>query len=145
MSIYNYDSIQIVGKAARDAEMRYLPSGSAITSFSIPVDRSYKDKNGEMVKRTIWYTIKVFGKFAEVCQRIEKGDMLLIVGELQADWSTGAPKIYNKQDGTQGASNEVNAQTVRFLSKKKSSEVSTSNVVDDGNGNIGTLEDEFPF
>ena len=117
MSLYTYDSTELIGKVGRDAEMRYMPNGNAITSFSVAVDRSYK-KDGEQIKRTIWYRISVYGKFAEVCRNITKGETLFIRGELQADWTTGAPKVYSKQDGTSGASFELNATEIRFLSPK---------------------------
>ena len=117
MSLYTYDSTIVTGKVGRDAEMKYMPSGDPVTSFSVAVDRSFK-KDGTEVKRTIWYRVSVFGKFAEVCQNIKKGDNVLCVGNLEADWATGAPRIWNKQDGSAGSSFELTAQTVRFLSRK---------------------------
>jgi len=117
MSLYTYDSTIVTGKVGRDAEMKYMPSGDPVTSFSVAVDRSFK-KDGTEVKRTIWYRVSVFGKFAEVCKDIKKGDSVLCVGNLEADWATGAPRIWNKQDGSAGSSFELTAQTVRFLSRK---------------------------
>jgi len=52
MSLYDYDETIICGRVGKDAEMRYLSSGDAVTSFSVAVDRSYK-KNDETVKKTI--------------------------------------------------------------------------------------------
>jgi single-strand DNA-binding protein len=120
MSLYSYDNITIVGKVGRDAEMRFMPNGDPVTAFSVAVDRSYK-KDGENIKRTIWYKVSVFGKFAEVCKDIKKGNNVFVSGDLQADWSTGSPKIFQKQDGGHGASFEVTAQIVRFLSPKSES------------------------
>lgn len=117
MSLYDYDELTIIGKAGKDAEMKFLASGTAITSFSVAVDRSYK-KDGETVKKTIWYRVSVFGKFAEVCKGIAKGDRLLVVGNLTPD-DNGGPRIWQKTDGSSGSSFEVNASTVRFLSDRK--------------------------
>ena len=64
MSFYSYDNTVIVGKVGRDAEMRFSGNGTAMTSFSVAVDRSFK-KDGENVKRTIWYRVQVFGKLAK--------------------------------------------------------------------------------
>ena len=131
MSFYTHDKTVILGAAGKDAEMRYLPSGDPITSFSVAVDRSYK-KDGEQMKRTIWYRVQVFGKLAEICKDIKKGDKLYIEGELQADWSTGSPKIFEKKDGTSSASFEVTCREIKFLSPKR-------------NDNPVVAEDDIPF
>lgn len=118
MSWYSFDNTVIVGKVGKDAEMRYMPNGNAVTSFSVAVDRSYK-KDGESVKRTIWYRVQVFGKLAEVCKDVTKGDTILAAGSLDADWTTGSPRIWNKQDGSAGSSFELTANEIKFLSAKK--------------------------
>lgn len=138
MSLYDYDKTTVIGKAGRDAEMRYMPNGEAVTKFSVAVDRSYKPKDGEMVKRTIWYSVQVFGKFAETCANIKKGDKVLVEGELQADWTNGAPRIWKSAEGESKCSFELTAQTVRFLSPKKTSEQPTQQAAQ-------VAEDEFPF
>ncbi len=117
MSFYSYDNTVIVGKVGKDAEMRYSSNGTAMTSFSVAVDRSYK-KDGETIKRTIWYRAQVFGKLAEICKDVKKGETVLLEGSLEADWSTGAPKVYNKQDGSAGASFDLTVKEIKFLSAK---------------------------
>ena len=116
MSWYSYDNTTIVGKVGRDAEMRYMPNGTAVTSFSVAVDRSYK-KDGEIIKRTIWYRIQAFGKLAEVCKDVSKGATILVSGALDADWDTGSPRLWSKQDGSAGSSFELTANEVKFLSQ----------------------------
>jgi single-strand DNA-binding protein len=122
VSLYNYDQTIIVGKAGGDAEMRFTPSGVAVTSFSVAVDRSHK-KDGEKVKLTIWYKVSVWGNFAEVVSNIKKGERVLVEGQLEPDPKTGGPKVYAKKDGTSGASFEIKAREVRFLSDKSTVEV----------------------
>lgn len=117
MSWYSYDNTIVVGKVGRDAEMRFMPNGTAVTKFSVAVDRSYK-KDGEEIKRTIWYSVQVFGKLAEVCKDISKGDTIMAVGSLDPDWETGAPRIWNKQDGSPASSFELRATEIKFLSSK---------------------------
>ena len=136
MSFYTYDKTVILGTVGKNAEMRFTPKGDAVTSFSVAVDRSYKPKDGETVKRTIWYRAVVFGKLAEICKDIVKGDKLYLEGELQADWTSGSPKIFDKTNGDKGASFEVNVREIKFLSPKKTNaaEVST-----------GEDTQEFPF
>ena len=96
-----YHSITLVGNLGRDPEMRYLPSGAAVTSFSVAVNKSYTKASGEKVKETVWLRISAFGKLAEVVnQYCKKGQTVLVVGELQADKDTGSPRIWTAQDGT---------------------------------------------
>ena len=119
-----WHQIQAVGNLGRDPEMRYLPKGTAVTSFSIAVNKEYTSASGEKVKETIWIRVSTFGKHAEVCnQYLKKGSRVLVVGELQPDKATGNPKVWTSKDGTPSASFDVTANTVRFLSSvEKSSE-----------------------
>jgi single-strand DNA-binding protein len=121
MGLFSYDLTVVCGAAAKDCEMRYSPDGKAVSSFSVPVDRSYKDKaSGELVKRTIWYRITTFDKLAETCnQRVRKVSTVLVIGEMTPDWNTGSPRIWKRQDGTEGASYEVAAREVKFLTPRE--------------------------
>ena len=74
MSLYQYDKTQVLGTVGRNAEMRFMPNGDAVTKFSVAVDRSYKPKDGDVIKRTIWYSVQVFGKFAETCANAKGAD-----------------------------------------------------------------------
>ncbi|MEZ0397245.1 MAG: single-stranded DNA-binding protein [Anaerolineales bacterium] len=121
-----YHTLIIVGNVGRDPEMRYTPSGQAVTSFSVATNRQYTNNNGELVKETIWFRISAWGKQAEVCnQYLRKGSKVLIEGRLTADQNTGGPRVWTGQDGQPRASFEVTAQTVRFLSSRAESETGT--------------------
>jgi single-strand DNA-binding protein len=114
-----YHTIIIVGNLGKDPEMRYTPSGQAVTSFNVATNRQYTGSDGNMVKETIWFRISVWGKQAESCsQYLKKGSKVLIEGRLNADPQTGGPKIWTRQDGSAGSSFEVTANTVRFLSSR---------------------------
>lgn len=114
-----YQSLTIVGRLGRDPEMRYMPNGDPVTSFSVATDRTYNDKNGQKVKETTWFRISAFGKQADNTNTyLHQGSMVLIEGRLRVDPSTGGPAVYTKKDGTSGASFEVVANTIRFLSPK---------------------------
>lgn len=114
-----YHTLIIVGNVGKDPEMRYTPSGQAVTSFSVATNRQYTTGTGETVKESIWFRVTTWGKQAEICnQYVKKGMKVLIEGRLTPDKVTGNPRIYKKNDGTPGASFEVNASTVRFLSSK---------------------------
>lgn len=114
-----YHTIILAGNLGRDPEMRYTPSGSAVTNFSIAVNDDYTNNNGERVKRTIWVRVSAWGKQAETCnQYLKKGSKVLVEGRLIADQATGGPRVWTGQDGSTRSSFEVSAQTVRFLSSR---------------------------
>lgn len=111
-----YQKMIIAGNLGKDPEMRYAPNGDAVTNLNVATNRKYTDKAGQPVKETTWFRVSVWGKQAETCnQYLKKGSAVLIEGRLQADKTTGGPRIYQRQDGTSGASFEVTAESVRFL------------------------------
>lgn len=114
-----YHTLIIVGNVGKDPEMRFTPSGQAVTSFSVATNRQYTTGNGEQVKETIWFRVTTWGKQAEVCNTyVKKGMKVLVEGRLTPDKATGGPRIWQKSDGSSGSSFEVTAGTVRFLSSR---------------------------
>jgi single-strand DNA-binding protein len=114
-----YHTLIIVGNLGKDPEMRYTPSGQAVTSFNVATNRQYTGSDGNLVKETIWFRVSVWGKQAETCsQYLKKGSKVLVEGRLTPDPNTGGPRVWSRQDGTSGSSFEVNANTVRFLSSR---------------------------
>ena len=115
-----YQHTTIVGRLGRDPEMRYTPNGQAVTSFSVATDRQYTDANGQKVKETTWFRVSVWGKQAEPCnQYLKQGSVVLVDGRLTPDPKTGGPRVWKKQDGSEGASFEISATAVRFLDGKR--------------------------
>ncbi|MBE0680420.1 MAG: single-stranded DNA-binding protein [Anaerolineales bacterium] len=142
----SYQKIIITGNLGRDPEMRYTPSGQAVTSFSVAVNESYTNANGEKIKKTIWFRVTAWGKQAEICnQYLKKGQQVLVDGRMSADPTTGGPKIWTKQDGTAGSSFEVTASTVRFLSSRGEGEAGPA--AGGGGMEMAELppEDDIPF
>ena len=114
-----FHTIIIVGNLGKDPEMKYTPSGQPVTNFSVASNRSYNDANGQPVKETIWFRVTAWGKLAENCnQHLQAGSKVLVEGRLTPDPDTGSPRVWNRQDGSSGASYEINASTVRFLSSR---------------------------
>lgn len=111
-----YQKIVIVGRLGRDPEMRFTPSGQAVTSFNVATD-NIRTVEGKPVKETTWFRVSAWGKQAEACNNfLQKGKMVLVEGRLNVDQKTGGPRIWTAQDGTPRASFEISASTVRFLS-----------------------------
>ncbi len=142
-----YQTIIIVGNVGRDPEMRYTPSGQAVTSFSVATNRQYTNNNAETVKETIWFRVSAWGKTGETCnQYLKKGSKVLVEGRLTADPATGGPRIWQAQDGSSRASFEVSAQTVRFLSSRSESEgggMGSAAAVDEGS--VPAESEDIPF
>ncbi len=133
-----YQTIIIAGNVGRDPEMRYTPSGQAVTSFSVATNRQYTSNNGETVKETIWFRVSAWGKTGEICnQYLKKGSKVLVEGRLTADSATGGPRVWTGQDGSPRASFEVSAQTVRFLSSR-------SETAEPGSGGAAAAEEGVP-
>ena len=99
-----------IGNLGADPETRYLPSGAAVTNFSIAVSESWKDKQtGELKERTEWMKIEVWGKSAEACQQyLHKGSQCYVEGKLQTD-------KWDDKDGVTRYSTKVRADNVQFL------------------------------
>jgi single-strand DNA-binding protein len=139
-----YQQITIVGYLGRDPEMRFTPSGQAVTSFSVATSRSYTTNAGQKVDETTWFRVSVWGAQAEACnQYLSKGRPVLVVGRLRPDPQTGNPRVYTRNDGTTGASYEINALQVKFLPSGRGD--SGSYQEDMGDEIESPEEDEIPF
>ena len=140
-----YHTIILVGNLGKDPEMRYLPSGQAVTSFNVATNRQYTGSDGNLVKETTWFRVTVWGKQAESCNTyLKKGRSVLIEGQLKPDPATGGPRLWNRQDGTAAASFEVTANTVRFLSSRNESEGGYQGGGYEG-GHSGEGDGDIPF
>jgi len=140
-----FQTIIFVGNLGRDPEMRYTASGQAVTTMNVATNRQYTGADGQQIKETTWFRVSVWGTQAEACnQYLKSGSRVLVEGRLRPDPNTGGPKIWTRQDGTPGASFEVNAFTVRFLTSRGED---TSYTSDEEGAGMQSPEDEegIPF
>lgn len=79
------NKVILIGNLGADPETRYTPNGTAVSNLNLATDESYKDRQtGQMVPRTEWHRIVIFGKVAEVAgQYLRKGSKVYIEGRLQ--------------------------------------------------------------
>jgi len=137
-----YQKIIIAGNLGRDPEMRYTPSGQAVTNFSVATNRQYTASDGQLVKETTWFRISAWGRLAETCnQYLRRGSKVLIEGRLNADPQSGGPRVYTRQDGSTGTSFEITAETVRFLSTRAEDESFQASAP----GDSQMEDDDIPF
>lgn len=142
----SFQTVILAGNLGRDPEMRYTPSGQAVTNLNIATNRQYTSNSGERVKETTWFRVSVWGKQAEACnQYLRKGSMVLVEGRLTQDPATGGPRVWTGQDGSPRASFEVNAQTVRFISGRQDSQSmgGGSNNSSGGGSDYGNMNDNM--
>jgi single-strand DNA-binding protein len=107
-----YQQLIIVGNLGRDPEMRYTPSGTPVTEFSMAVNRRYQNSQGEYVDNTTWYTVTCWRRLAETTYKyLKKGRQVMVVSDrIEADsW-------IDKNTGEARAKLKVTASDVRFLS-----------------------------
>ncbi len=109
-----YQKLIIIGNLGSNPEQRFTPSGDPVTTFSVAVSRKLKD-----AEETTWFRVSVWGKQAESCnQYLRKGSKVFVSGRLACDKATGGPRVYQRDDGSWGASFEVVASEVKFLDSK---------------------------
>jgi single-strand DNA-binding protein len=106
----SFNKVIMAGNLTKDPEIRYIPSGTPVTSFRIAVN--YRYRQGDELKDDVTYIdIVVFGRQAESCsQYLKKGDGVLVEGRLQE-------RRWEGEDGQRRSKYEVVAQNIRFMPK----------------------------
>ena len=134
------NKVMIIGNLGRDPEMRYTPSGSAVTSFSVAVNRRWNSPDGQQQDETEWFNIVTWNKLAETCNQVlTKGRHVYVEGRLKT-------RSWDGQDGQKHYRTEVIASTVEFLdSKPRPQEAAAAGArsEDDLGGDIEP--DDLPF
>jgi single-strand DNA-binding protein len=103
------NKVFLIGNLTRDPELRYIPSGSAVVTFTVAVNRVYKSQTGEKKEQVSFIRVVVWGRRAEVCgEYLSKGSPVFVEGRLQSrEWET--------QDGQKRSTTEVVADNIQFL------------------------------
>tara|TARA_B100000745_G_scaffold261784_1_gene185717 strand:+ start:1449 stop:1895 length:447 start_codon:yes stop_codon:yes gene_type:complete len=93
------NKVFIYGNLTRDPELKALPSGSQVASFSVATNRTYKDQNGQQQDSVEYHNIVMFGRQAEVVgQYLKKGRPVFLEGRLQTrNWEKDGVKHYRTE------------------------------------------------
>ena len=126
-----YHKITIIGNLGQDPEMRYTPSGTAVTHFSVATtDGVSKERtpecpdgwkesfNGKSWQLTTWWRVTAWRQLAETCnQFLSKGRQVYVEGVVNGTAVNGSqyPRVWTGQDGQARANFEITARMVRFL------------------------------
>ena len=131
-------TITIIGNLTSAPETRSTTSGVTVCSFTVAVDRKFKDQSGN--KTTDFFRVNVWRQLGEMCGRyLDKGRKVYVRGELQA-------RTYEAKDGTTRMSLDVQADEVEFLSPKQSAEQRDEPKEEvDASGFESISADQIPF
>lgn len=129
--------VVLIGRLTKDPELRYTPNGVAVATFTLAVDRSRLNAQGE--READFIPIVVWQKQAENCANyIGKGRLVAVDGRLQI-------RTYDGKDGQRRWVTEVVAENVRFLDKKDSSSASPSQEFSPVGNEVEFTDEEIPF
>jgi single-strand DNA-binding protein len=99
----------LIGNLGRDPEMKYAPSGTAVTNFTVAVNRTRRDPSGENVEEAEWFRVVAWDRLAETCdEHLRKGDRVYVEGRLQS-------RKYTDKDGVERTAVEVVATDLVML------------------------------
>ena len=128
--------IILIGRLTRDPELRYVPSGQPVASFTLAVDRPFVNQQGE--RATDFIDVVAWRRLAEqVTQHLNKGRLVAVEGRLQI-------RSYETQDGQKRKVAEVVADAVRFLDRKPGAPAATETPSAEGEPD-GEGADDVPF
>jgi single-strand DNA-binding protein len=103
----------IIGNLGRDPEMRYTPSGQAVTQFTVAVNHSHKDASGEWKEETEWFRVVAWGPLAErTAENLRKGRKVYVEGRLQT-------RNWEDKDGQKRYTTELIASAVTALDRPR--------------------------
>lgn len=107
------NKVFLLGRLARDPEIRYTQNGSTIANMTVATDESFVGSDGNKVERTEWHRVTVFGKMAENCGNyLGKGSLVHVEGSL-------ATRKWQDQNGQDRYTTEIKAQRVQFLDRRE--------------------------
>lgn len=135
------------GRLTRDPELRYNPSGIAITTFTLAVDRAFKNSNGE--READFIRIVAWRQLAEICaNNLKKGRLISVEGR----WQTGS---YENNEGQRVYTNDCVIDSMHFLGRNDGDQPDTSSTDRRPNNNqdpfsedgkpIDISDDDLPF
>lgn len=109
------NKVTIVGNLGDDPEVKYLPSGGAVTNISVATSESWKDKQtGEQKEKVEWHRIVFFNRLAEIAgEYLKKGSQVYVEGSLRT-------RKWQAQDGSDRYSTEIIGNEMQMLGGKVS-------------------------
>lgn len=130
------NKVILLGNLGQDPELKYLPSGQPVATFSVATSEKWTDRDGNRQTSTEWTRVTVWGKMAETCNHyISKGSQVYIEGKLKTS-------SWVDKDGKKQYKTEVEASTVQFIG---SNNKTTPKKEDKEESNGDFASDDVPF
>lgn len=106
-----YQKTILIGNLGQDPELRQTPSGDAVCSVNIAVNKARTSDDGQRNEKTTWFRVTFWRRNAEnVAKFLKKGSRVLVEGEIEE------ARVFTDREGNSRASLELTATTVKFLS-----------------------------
>lgn len=111
------NKVILIGNLGQDPESRFTPQGTAVTSFSIATNESWKSQSGDIKEHTEWHRIEMFGKRAETANEyMRKGHTVYIEGRLKTDeWE-------DKETGQKRRATKIQCDNFTMLGRRGDSQ-----------------------
>lgn len=102
---------QIIGHLGKDPDVRYMPNGDPVTTFSLATTERWKDKTTGQQKESVeWHRVVSYDRLAEICgQYLKKGSLAFVQGKI-------ATKKWTDKDGVDRYTTEIRAESLKMLS-----------------------------
>ena len=105
------NKVQLIGNVGNTPELRYTPSQTAVATFNLATNETWKDKEGGKKEHTEWHKIVVWGKLGEICgEYLKKGRQVYVEGHIRSH-------TYEDKDQVTRNVVEIIADTVLMLGK----------------------------
>ncbi len=132
------NKVMVVGHLGQNAELKYTPSGAAVSTLSVATSESWKDKAGAKQEKTEWHRIVVWGKTAEVlAEYLTKGRLVCVEGKLQTrTW---------EKDGQKRYTTEIRADRVTLLGKAGGGEAGPRHEDEGPTGGVNVHDEDIPY
>ena len=109
------NKVILLGRLGQDPELKYTPSGAAVTNFSLATNEIWKDNEGNKKERTEWHRIVMWKRLAEIAgEYLKKGSKIYLEGRLQT-------RSWDDKDGVKHYMTEVVADVMTMLDTKQDS------------------------
>ena len=135
----NLNKVMLMGNLTRDPELRYTPSGTAVASFGLAVNRKWRSKDGQDREETLFVDVTAFARQAEVMSEyLSKGRPVFIEGRLKLD------KWQDKETGANRSKHTVVVDNFQFIGSKSDGQGSGGGGQSSGGGYQGGSRGQAP-
>ena len=133
------NKVILIGRTGSDSELKYTSNGKAVANFSLAINESFKNGDGEQRERVQWVRCVAWGKLAEVCgEFLTRGKQAYAEGRFQT-------RTYNDHDGNEHTVSEVVVRQLRLLCDPKNGNGKAEHSAIPADNPDADISDDIPF